>query len=239
MGAVAKQLGRYEDSLEYYGIALALDRKTLDPLAEATSLVNIAVSEMALGQFKAAVEHLLMSAEIDEKFPRWPFRVYRFHNHGVVQLLTGEIDRAQAEFVRARDLSVEMNLWPIAVLALAGNALCAQRRLDYPLLRELAADLKTALSGRQRVLHDRWMVEAAFAWNRAINGGDVAGALADVEGVMPELRRRDIDGWLRLELETIRLREEARGFRLLADRDRLLALAEKYSALAIASAAQR
>jgi len=239
MGAVAKQLGRYEDSLEYYGIALALDRKTLDPLAEATSLVNIAVSEMALGQFKAAVEHLLMSAEIDEKFPRWPFRVYRFHNRGVVQLLTGEIDRARAEFVRARDLSVEMNLWPIAVLALAGNALCAQRRLDYPLLRELTADLKTALSGRPRVLHDRWMVEAAFAWNRAINGGDIAGALADMEQVMPELRRRDIDGWLRLELETIRLREEARGFRLPADRDRLVSLEEKYSAVAIASAAQR
>jgi DNA-binding SARP family transcriptional activator/tetratricopeptide (TPR) repeat protein len=239
MGAVAKQLGRYEDSLDYYGIALALDRKTLDPLAEATSLVNIAVSEMALGQFEAAVEHLLMSAEIDEKFPRWPFRVYRFHNHGVVQLLMGEIDRAQTEFVRARDLSVEMNLWPIAVLALAGNALCAQRRLDYPLLRELSANLKAALSGRPRVLHDRWMVEAAFAWNRAINAGDVAGTLADLEGVIPELRRRDVDGWLRLELETIRLREEAQGSRLQIHRNRLVSLAEQYSALAIASDAQR
>ena len=239
MGAVAKQLGRYADSLEYYGIALALDRKTLDPLAEATSLVNIAVSEMALGQFKAAVEHILMSADIDEKFPRWPFRVYRFHNHGVVRLLTGEIERARAEFTRARDLSVEMNLWPIAVLALGGNALCAQRRSDYPLLRELTADLKAALSGRSSVLHDRWMVEAAFAWNRAINGGDVAGALADVARVMPELRRRDIDGWLRLELEAIRLSEETRGFRLHADRDRVASLAETYSALAIASDARR
>jgi DNA-binding SARP family transcriptional activator/predicted ATPase len=232
-GAVLKQLGRYQESLDNYELALALSRKTLDPLAEATSLVNIAVTEMALGNFEHAEVRVLESAEIDERFPRWAFRVYRFHNHGVLYLLRGDPDRAESEFRRAVTLSLEMGLWPISVVALAGTALCALRRSEVVVVHSICEQLESRLRGRRRVLHDRWMVEAALSWDSLIRLGDVSQTMHTLAPIRAELQRRDIDSWLRLELQALLQQERSTGEREPSMRRRLLEQCRKYSAAAI------
>jgi DNA-binding SARP family transcriptional activator/tetratricopeptide (TPR) repeat protein len=232
-GAVLKQLGSYGESIENYRVALALARKTLDPLAEATTLVNIAVSEMARGNFIEAATQLLKSAAIDNRFPRWAFRVYRFHNHGVLLLLSGEASGAEREFTRALDLSLQMDLWPTSALALAGQALCAQSASNDVQVHERCDAIRACLGGRSKVLHDRWMIEAALAWDALWQGQDVARELRRLEPIRMELRKRDIDSWLRLELEVVRLREAAEGHRHDSTRELLAAEAKRYGAAAM------
>ena len=55
IGVVLKQLGRFTESNEQIWVSLALARRTLNPQAQATSLVNLAVSEIALGDFETSV----------------------------------------------------------------------------------------------------------------------------------------------------------------------------------------
>ena len=232
-GVVLLQLGRYSESIENSCTALALSRKILDPLAEATSLNNIAVTEMALGNFDAALAQLLASASIDERFPRWAFRVYRFHNHGVLLLLSGDPDQAEREFTRALELAEVMGLWPMLTLSLAGQALCSQNKGELDRLRQRCRQLEDRIHGRRRVLHDRWTVEAALAWNSVANGHDVGAVLGNLALTRAELRKRDIDGWLRLELESVRLQEHASGQREEAQRRQLADEAKRYNARAI------
>src|SRR4030042_2934457 len=96
-----------------------------------------------------------------------------------------------------------MVLWPISVVALAGTALCALRRSEVALVHSICAQLESRLLGRRRVLHDRWMVEAALAWDDLITFGDVSQTLLMLAPIRAELQRRDIDSWLRLELPVL------------------------------------
>jgi hypothetical protein len=176
---------------------------------------------------------VLESAEIDERFPRWAFRVYRFHNHGVLYLLRGDPDRAESEFRRAVTLSLEMGLWPISVVALAGTALCALRRSEVVVVHSICEQLESRLRGRRRVLHDRWMVEAALSWDNLIRLGDVSQTMHTLAPIRAELQRRDIDSWLRLELQALLQQERSTGEREPSMRRRLLEQCRKYSAAAI------
>jgi len=195
--------------------------------------VNIAVTDMALGNFDDAEGHIMASAEIDQRFPKWAFRVYRFHNHGVLFLLRGDIENADREFGRALDLSSEMDLWPMSANSLAGHALCSLRRGDVTRLRQSCTQLQDRIRGRERVLHDRWMIETALAWYEL--GRDMGAELvfANLLRVRGELRRRDVDSWLRLELEALRMEEAAASRIDVGSRLKLAEIAGCYSAAAL------
>jgi hypothetical protein len=66
-----------------------------------------------------------------------------------------------------------------------------------------------------------------------VNRGDLPGAVATAERAARELRRRNIDHWLRLELEIVRLQEYVSGQYEEAQRRRLAADARRYNARAI------
>ena len=237
IGAVLKQLGRYAESIEQVAFGLALARRTLNPQAEATSLVNIAVAQMALGQFEAAAHYLEVSAQIDAHFPRWPYRVYRHVNQGVLALLTGHLDDAAVAFERGLELATAVDLRPIAANCCAGLGLCAVQLGELPELMRRTTCLRGLMSSHHWDFADRWMVEAAFAWNRALNLRQPEQALGDLVRAAAKLARRDIDHWLRLKLQVVELSERTCGVADTDARNELLHLASRYGAAAIAKAA--
>ena len=236
IGAVLKQLGRYAESVEQIGGGLALARRTLNPQAEATSLVNIAVAQMAMGQFEAASHHLELSAHIDSHFPRWPYRVYRHVNQGVLALLTEHLGDAEAAFERGLELATAVDLHPIAANCCAGLGLCALRvgRLDE--LGERCRCLQRLVAHHRSALADRWMIEAAFAWHRSLSLREPKEAIQDLAQATKELSRRDVDHWLRLKLELILISEQVSGRTFSEERRALAALASQHQAAAIARA---
>ena len=54
-------------------------------------------------------------------------------------------------------------------------------------------------------------MEAAYAWNSCINEANELAAVARLDSALRDLRRRDVDHWLRLELEAIRIEEFLSG----------------------------
>jgi len=236
IGAVLKQLGRYAESVEQIGCGLALARRTLNPQAEATSLVNIAVAQMAMGQFEAAAHHLELSAHIDSHFPRWPYRVYRHVNQGVLSLLTDHLGDAVTAFERGLDLATAVDLRPIAANCCAGLGLCALRVGDLAGLSERCRRLRQLVAQHRWMFADRWMVEAALAWNRLLNLHQPEEALGQLIRASVELSRRDVDHWLRLRVEVIRLSEQITGEVKSEERRKLVQLASRYHAAAIVAA---
>jgi tetratricopeptide (TPR) repeat protein len=237
IGAVLKQLGRYAESIEQIGCGLALARRTLNPQAEATSLVNIAVAQMAMGQFEAAAHHLELSAHIDNHFPRWPYRVYRHVNQGVLALLTDHIGDAVTAFERGLELATAVGLRPIGANCYAGLGLCALRMGDLVTLSERCECLHQLMGRHPWIFADRWMVEAAFAWNRLLNLHEPELALAHLSLASRELSRRDVDHWLRIRMEFIDLSERITGRVEAEERRKLTKLASHYQAMAIVAAA--
>ena len=238
IGAVLKQLGKYDQSIEQAAYALAIARRTLNPQAEATSLVNIAVAQMALGQFEASAHHLELSAQIDAHFPRWPYRSYRHVNQGVLALLEGNLDEATVAFERGRELAMTSDLWPMAANCCAGLALCSLRSGRLGELADRTECLRQLMAAHRWAFADRWMVEAAFAWHRLFNLRRGDEALARLSRTCGELSRRDVDHWLRLQLEKIELSEQIEGETDEEGRLQLVALAAGYKAAAIVEAAK-
>ena len=122
----------------------------------------------------------------------------------------------------------------IAMAASAGLALCAKERGCFADLAASCESLVSIAGGRERVLHDRWYVEAAYAWNSCINNANGPAAVARLDSALRDLRRRDIDHWLRLELEATRIEEFLFGCVAEKRRARLAIDARSYGALGIA-----
>ncbi len=239
IGVVLRQLGRYAEAIEQTGFGLALARRTLNPQAEATSLVNIAVAQIAAGQFQSAAHQLELSANIDRQFPRWPYRVYRYSNQGVLALLWQGPDEARAPFERGLELATSTHLGPIAATCCAGLALCALRAGRLQELRNHCSRLASIVAGQRATFGDRWMVEAAFGWNEILNSGGGSDALRTLDQTCAELNRRDIDHWLRLQAEAIRVSEWLKGEPDWERRRKVATLGKKYGATAIVAEADR
>jgi tetratricopeptide (TPR) repeat protein len=207
IGAVLKQLGRYQASVQHIQFGLALARKTLNPQAEALALNNLAVTEIAMGNMTSADRHLAEMAQIDATFPAWPFRAYRLVNQGVLRLLQGAAADARVHFVDAHDLSRDRELWSVLLFACGGIAMCAVRRGDYVDLKKWCEALKKYSGGREDALSDAALVESAVAWNTCVNTHNPAGALSRLRESIRRSARTDIDHWLALRMEEIRLRE--------------------------------
>lgn len=207
IGAVLKQLGRYQASAQHIQFGLALARKTLNPQAEALALNNLAVTEIAMGNMASADRHLLEAAQIDSTYPAWPFRAYRLVNQGVLRLLQGAPAEARVHFVDAHDLSRDRELWSVLLCACGGLAMCAVRRGDHEDLGKWCEALYKYSGGREDALSDGALVESAIAWNTCVNAHNPAGALSRLMESVRMSARRDIDHWLALRMEEIRLRE--------------------------------
>ena len=235
IGAVLRQLGRFAESIEQIGCGLALARRTLNPQAEATSLVNIAVAQISMGLFEAAAHHLELSAHIDSHFPRWPYRAYRYVNQGVLGLLTSRQTEAEEAFERGLELATLADLWPIAANCCAGLGLCALRAGDLGTLAERCRQLELLVTGHRSIFGDRWMVEAAVAWHTLLNLHKPDLAIANLVRASRELSRRDVDHWLRLQVEFIHLCERTKMAVDTAQRHELARLARHYHAGAVAA----
>ena len=238
LGVVLKQVGRFAESIEQFQYSLALARKTLNPQAQAASLVNLAVVEEARGAFEAATAYLQEAEQLDSLYPLWYHRVYRLSNQGELAFETGRIDDASLKYEEAFTRAVAMEERRIAMTACGGLALCAKERGDYRGLHAHCTQLRSVAVGHERVLHDRWKLVAAYAWDACINGDDAEHALTAVAVALRELRRRDVDHWLRLELEAIRIEEYVCGAVCEGRRLRLSEAAQAFGARAIVTAAE-
>jgi len=237
IGVVLKQLGRFRESAEQIRFGLALAKRTLNPQAQATSLVNLAVSEIALGNFESAAGLLEESANIDANFPRWPHRVYRYYNQADLAAETGRFDEARAAYDKALSLALDMDVWQVAVISCAGLARCARQNRDLPESFDWCNRLRVLLGSKSRALTDRWPVESALAWDACAKGA-TSSALLCLGRALKDLSRRDIDQWLRLRLEAARISEAVTGGTASAERETISELGRKYGAAAIVAGAQ-
>jgi DNA-binding SARP family transcriptional activator len=238
LGVCLKQLGRYAEAIEHFSHNLAFAKRTLNPQAQATSLVNIAVAEMAMGSYDRAATHLEESAQIDAQYPKWPGRPYRFDNQAELALEIDRVPEAAAGFEVALELALAMELWRLSVGACAGLAICAVRRGDYNALSVYAEQLETLLGDRAGSMAERWKVEGALAWNTSVNKKQPDCAAVRLDRARHELSRRDIDHWLWLELEAIQLQEFLNGGTAIGRRHELAELGRRYSAGGIVRQAQ-
>ena len=233
IGVVLKQLGRYAESIEQIMYSLALAKRTLNPQAQATSLVNLAVSEMALGEFETAEAHLEESARIDRIYPRWPHKAYRHYNQAELAYETGRFDEATAAYERAYSGAEQMCLWHVAVISCGGLALCSLQVGSNQGLSYWCDKLHEIAAGRERAIVDRWSMETAFAWDAFKRGGCAERILSGLDSAIRELSRRDVDQWLRLCLERIRVGEALGGTLDAGARTTLAEVAGRYHASAI------
>jgi DNA-binding SARP family transcriptional activator len=211
LGAVNRQLGRFREAIAEHQLALALARRTLSPVLAAGDTCDLGVSEMTLGNLKRANELFVEAASIieGERDPRAPSFVRA--NHGELHLAAGHLDVAASLFEGALDHGVWLMDLPIAIQACGGLALCAQRRGSQNELGHWAGELKRIGAGRERLFHERWLAEAAIAWDTALNHGQVSAAITQLRAAANDLRRRDVDHWLHVELELLRLKVTCEG----------------------------
>ena len=239
LGNVLLFLGRYDEAMSEFQFSLALAKKTLNPLAEAMVLNNIAVVQLAKGEFVEAAGAMGEAAKIDAGFPHWPLRLFRYHNRGILSLLTGDYEAAEADLRLSLEEALNVGLWQIGVNSCGGLGVCAARRGDYGCLLATSRELERITAGRLPAVAERWAPETTVAWSAAIGGGASWELTCRVEHTLHELRRRNIDHWLRLRLEWIQLQEHLRGSRLYAERSELAADSRTYGANAIERDASR
>jgi tetratricopeptide (TPR) repeat protein len=230
LGVVLKQVGRFAESIEQFQFSLALGKRTLNPQAQVASLINLAVVEEARGEYESATSYLQEAEELDSQYPHWYHRVYRVANQAELALETGNPEQAAVKYREALRHALEMDERRIAMAACAGLALCAKEQGDARGLAAWCAELRSVAACRERALHDRWYVEAAYAWNSCLNEADPNAAVERLESTLRELRRRDIDHWLRLELEAVRVQEYLSGQVSEQRRAQLVEFARFYSA---------
>jgi tetratricopeptide (TPR) repeat protein len=232
-GAVLRQVGRFADSVQQIRYGLEFARKTLNPQAEATALNDLAVTEIDLGQFSDAKEHLEHAARIDQIFPRWPMRAYRMSNEGVLHYHRGNYDESIRTLRISLDFATEHDVWAIQLAAHGMLAMCAVRLGSQADLEEHARWLQAELPTRLQLVPSRGPTEAALAWYLAASGnpGD---ATSKLERACRYLQRRDMAHWMFARLELIRLRERYDGVSLAADRRNFHDVCAKSGAQAMA-----
>lgn len=238
LGAVMRQLGRYHDSITHLELGRALARRTLNPEAEAATLMDIGNAEMARGMYEHARERYSQAAAILERHPRLWVQIYHYSNHAELELIVGDGDRAERRFLQALDLAQSAGLWTMMMTAAAGLALCAQRRGDRDLLDRRCQMIRGIASGRERLSHERWMPDAAVAWNLVVNEDRYDDALAGLCSSLRELKNRDVDHMVHLEMERVRIIEHVTGERASAERARLVEQCRLFGAGGIEAAAR-
>jgi DNA-binding SARP family transcriptional activator/tetratricopeptide (TPR) repeat protein len=238
LGAVRRQLGQYDLSISEHELALALARRTLNQVLASQDATDLAVAHLSRGnatQSRALFEDALRMLEA-QRDPYAPGLVLA--NQGEMLLTLGEIALAKNALVKALHLSSEVKDLPIEFQALAGLALCAQREGRFSDLRHWCQELRTLGGGREHIYHERWMVEAALAWDRALNDREPQEACKQLHEACRALRRVDLDHCLFLSLERLRLEKSCMNAVPIQECQALMETAESYGAGTVLSALQ-
>jgi predicted ATPase len=237
LGAVLRQLGCYTDACRQWEAALALARRILSPHAEADCLMDLAVADLALGNYEQASAKLQQSLAIDQRHPGLPQRVFRYVNLGEARLALGQFHEAIESFTEAHELAANLGLWRMQIIAAGGLVVCAQRIGDTASARSNGALLRSCDLERRALLPDRWLIEAGLAWDDVLNHGRHQKAVEGVERAINDIEHRDVDHWLTLRLELVRLVEFTIGCRADNLREQLVASCRRYGARGIELAA--
>ena len=203
--AVNRQLGLFKASVLEMELALALARRTLNPQLEASDLTDMAVAEFAMGDYHQSEGHFTEALHILDSFPEPSTEVFTRSNYGEMLLLANRMEAACIQFETAQDIAENLQLIPNLIQCCAGMALRAQALGRTSLISENCERIRRLGSGRERRYHDRWMTEAAFAWETALCRGGPAKALENLQSASLELYRRDVDHWLLVECESLRI----------------------------------
>jgi tetratricopeptide (TPR) repeat protein len=233
LGAVCRQMGRFEDAIREHELALAMARRTLNPVLAAEDTSDVAVAEMALGNFERSNGLFEKAAAMLEQQPDPRGPTLLRANQAELFLGVNDLQRAKGLFEAALEPALWLKDLPITFQVLGGLALCAQRLGSHRELGHWSGELRRIGAGRERLYHERWQAEAALAWDTALNHGQVAAAAEQLRVAANELRHRDVDHWLLVELELVRLKVARDGVAPRADVERLTAAATSHSAGAI------
>jgi tetratricopeptide (TPR) repeat protein len=214
-------------------LALALARRNLNPQVEVSDLSDIAVAEIARGNYDRSDQLFSVANTMLEKYPDGLFEAHTCVNCGELALTRGNLERAAEFFHRANDRSIALDLMTIALQATAGLALVAQRRGDNRELANWCTELQRIGKGAEGIYHERWMLDAAVAWNIALNNGSANDAIDFLVTAARRLKRRDIDHWLSIEVELLRLRQECTHGASPSEILRVREAAHQYKALGV------
>ncbi len=206
IGAVSRQLARFEESLGELRLARALAQRTLNPQLEASSLVDIAVAEMSMGRLADAEKSFSQASAIFAKHSDRVALDLLPANLGELYLQMGRLEEASELFLVSLEQARRSEDAVRFLQAVGGLGLCAQRSGNHKALRSWARETEELKLRRDlRSYHERWMVEAALAWDRCINRNDPEGALHQLQEAFMELQRRDLDHALMTKIEYFRI----------------------------------
>lgn len=209
--AVYRQTGEYAHSVAEAELATAFARRILNSQAEASNIMDGALAEMALGNYAKSRELFVTAIGILEDYPDPYGLSAAFSNLGELHLVSGHIDEAEQAFAKALELARPLEAMMPLLQASAGMAMCAQRQGRSADLSHWCDELRAVGQGRERVFHDRWLTEAAIAWNTATNGKGFEAADVELSAALRDLRRRDVDHWLALGLEKLTIQQRFLG----------------------------
>jgi len=219
-----KLVGRFAESISHYQDSLALARKVMNPQAEARSLQNRAVSEMALGEFETAW------ATLEETRAQEMSAIshdYTSYNQGVILFHQGEFSKAQQLFLITFGRAWKSNHSLLASDACAFAAICAQRLGDIDQVRQLTEKLRSVEPSR-RDLRLGFASQVVAAWRKVLQDNRPEEGIRLLQKRARELSRRDVALWLATEQEIIVLKEAILKTRATTDRTYLEGLARSY-----------
>jgi tetratricopeptide (TPR) repeat protein len=226
-GVALKMVGKFRESVEQFEISLALARKTMNPQAEALTLQNRAVSEMALGIESVAMDTFREAAKVGDQ--GWALRLFSPYNQALIWFSQGDYLRAKRTFETTVESATRARVLFLQADCYAGIGLCCQRVGDRDGLREATARLN-AVEPEGTSPRLGWIDKAANAWNRALNEREGDAAVARLALECERLARRDVAYWLSLECEKVFLAEAVTNARDPSGRNRLASLAKRYEA---------
>jgi hypothetical protein len=149
-------------------------------------------------------------------------------NSAVISFHRHEYGIAAELYEKAFQLAQESQTWPILVGASSGRALCSARQGHSADLARWVAIAHEQVKGNVQDIFDRSFFEMAVAWHSYLGGADVEMVVASLKRVASRLRRRDIEDWLLVELEALKITEHASGRRDERARARIRELARPY-----------
>jgi LuxR family maltose regulon positive regulatory protein len=168
-------LGQPGDAERWAAVAEALPSS--GALADGSTVAStLAYLRANLARAGAAAMRQDARAALEGLSPASPYRATMVHTEGLSHLLDGDLDRADASFVRAYDLAIGFENSPVMALALTEQFLVAVERDDWSAADALVKRAVDALSGGR---FDRYWTSAlvyAAAAHAAVHRGNLTEA---------------------------------------------------------------
>jgi DNA-binding SARP family transcriptional activator/tetratricopeptide (TPR) repeat protein len=224
MGIALKQAGRFEQSLDEIGTALAMARMMMNPHGELRALQNRAVSEMVLGRWDATEASLQEAQRIPRL--RWGYAPNTDYNLGLLRLLTGNPGDALRHFDNVVKAARAAGFPSLAADATAASALAFEQLGDEAKRAQAVAELD-AIEPDADATRQGWIAAAARVAHLAASN-HAREAVESGMRLVALLKRRDVANWLALCACLANIRDGLDGGRMA--RDEVERLATHYRA---------